>query len=160
MTTSQRPESITMYPGEEDRYEPDLNFGYIDQTAHDVALVLDRTVLSAEVDYQPGDGTRYPLVFVPLAAMTPANDDHGGRAIKGVKYDRGMFLVCWVEHPCYPLRLAGRGGSDIAADYVSEKWKTSSGSAVSLALLFRGVAYYLDRFDRSREEARKGSAAR
>lgn len=149
-------ESIDKWEAEERErlYDPDLDLAYVDQAAHDVADVLTRTVLSAEVCFQPGDGTRYPLVFVPVVALVAARPrvvdgrEWATRAVEGLgDYDRNAFLVAWVEGACYPLRLGGRHGMGLAASYVAEHWKTTMGSGATLALLFRAVAFYLDRYD-------------
>lgn len=141
-------------------YHPDLDLDYIDGVAGDVAQAL-RMGATAEACYQPGDGTRYGLVFVPLRAMTTARgrvkdgvawDVH---AVSGVsqyddvaeeyRYEEGAVLIAWAEHSAYPLRLDGRGGDAVAGGYVAEHWCDGNMvSGCSLALLFRTISWHLD----------------
>lgn len=157
-----RPASIVTYDVEERWLDEDLDLPYIDAAAAHIAGLL-HTGATVEVAYQPGDGTRYPLVFVPLASLraTP------GRVFRGEEWERhavsGMsdrnddptadgayyygdtgYLIVWVEHGSYPLRLKGRGHLD--SGYVASHWNAPEQSAVSLALLFRAIACYLDAF--------------
>lgn len=159
------PEEI-VYEAEREHVDPDLDFLYIDGLAQDLAGLLAAKAV-AECVYQPGDGTRYPLVFVPLLALRHGRGlELEGRewehhAVGGMKansaeavpddapgsrwYDPAGYLICWVDHADYPLRLGGRGHKSLAGDYVGDKWKTTAVSAVSLALLFRAISIHLDR---------------
>lgn len=157
------------YEREQRLVDPQLDLGYIDGAAADVAAILHRDRRPAEVCYQPGDGTRYPLVFVPLTVLGTARprvkrgEEWERHAVAGVArpdrtdpapaadfYDPHAYLVVWVDHAAYPLRLGDRGV--LAASYVCEHWKTGGrgadqldSSAVSLALLFRAISHHLDR---------------
>lgn len=143
-------------------YDPGLDHDYIDGAAGDIAQAL-RMGATAECCYQPGDGTRYGLVFVPLRAMTTARprEKDGVKwdalAVSGMarlnrnvdppeyEYDEGGVLIVWVEHSAYPLKMDGRGGDQVAGGYVEEKWAGGNKvSAGSLALLFRTISWHLD----------------
>lgn len=138
-------------------YHDELDLAYIANSAFDVALALSRGN-SVEIAYQPGDFTFYGLVFVPLwnieTAAPRVKDDQtwDHRAVRGMlrtddrgnlSYGESAYLIAWVDHATYGLRLGNRG--ELAASYVAEHWSTSSVSGASLALLFRAVSWYLDR---------------
>jgi hypothetical protein len=145
---------------------PQLDYDYIAQCAEDIAADLSDGC--AEVAYQPGDGTFYGLVFVPLMQLVPARPRvkdgvaWEARAIRGMfgysgqmayfenvvvpAYDRYGFLIAWVEHAAYPLALGPGTSEGIAATYVAEHWNTTPVSATSLAILFRGIAAELEKF--------------
>lgn len=147
------------YESEKQWRHPNLDLPYVLGVATDLAELLEDG--AAEVAYQPGDGTFYGLVFLPLLNMAPARPrvvdgiEWETRAIRGMfrgdgkrahfedleplAYDPDGYLVAWVEHAVYPLSLA-RGRSDLAATYVAEKFNTTLTSAVSLAVLFRALA--------------------
>ena len=166
--TEPLPASIVLYDGEADYQHPDLDLLYIDGVAADVAATLhDREC--AEVCYQPGDGTRYGLVFVPLRSLVPARarvkdgqewDRHscGGMVdasaarinfaadINRLPYLENGYLVARVEGGAYPIRLGGRGSRpDIVMPYVAEHWSAHGASAVSIAILLRAISVHLDR---------------
>lgn len=153
MTASAPPASITAYETEALWQHSDLDLAYIDAVGNDLARLL-RLGKPVEVNYQPGDGTRYPLVFVPLRDLASARPrvkdgvEWERHAVSGMGaaasggYDRGGYLVSWVEHGCYPIRLGDRG--ILAASYVGAHWDCHGTSAVSLALLFRSVSWWLD----------------
>lgn len=145
---------------EEGWYAEDLDLDYIDAAAGDIAQAF-RMGAPAEACYQPGDGTRYGLVFVPLTALTTARP----RVKDGIKWDvhavsgASVFdtdteeyrykptdaLVIWVEHAAYPLQLDRRNGDSVAGSYVAEKWTGGNMvSGCSLALLFRTISWHLD----------------
>lgn len=142
---------------------PDLDLDYIDGLAADLASILQTEV--AEAVYQPGDGTRYPLVIVPLAIVRAGRprvkngvawERHAASGMVGMDarereaedgsgyYGEGGYLVSWVERTCYQTRLQNR---DLAAVYVAEHWGCSLVSACSLAILLRAVGHYLDKWD-------------
>lgn len=127
-----------------------LDFDYIRETAAFVAAALaDNRV--CEANYQPGDGTRYPLVFVPLASVLSAparivnGRDWGTRAINGVamdevgRYDHGWALVSLVGSESYPIRLSDRTLA-LTSSYVAEKWNQTGVGSASLAILLRSIA--------------------
>lgn len=149
---------IDRWEGEERYYHEDLDLGYIAGAGFDLARALSRGT-AAEIAYQPGDGTFYGLVFVPLAYVETA----APRVVNGASWDRhacrgvlspdahgayfyapNAFLIAWLDHATYPVRLGNRG-RELAVSYVAEHWQTSIVSAGSLALLFRAVSWYLDR---------------
>lgn len=168
------PASIEIYDAERKQgwVDPELDFEYIDRVAEDTAVILSRMIrASAEICYQPGDGTRYPLVIMPLQNLYATNPrvvdgaSWGRHAVSGIHnrdigkavnddldgedhYGEEGFLISWVEHSCYPVRLRRRV-PDLAADYVAEHWKTSTTSACSLAILFRAIAFHIDRLEAS-----------
>lgn len=166
MATAPRPDSILTYETEVASLGFDvaseLDLEYVDAVASDLARILAGGGV-AEACYQPGDGTRYALVIVPLASLRAAQPrvKDGNvwerHAVSGMKrrdggddggdgsefYDPSGFLVCRVEGSCYPLRLWGRGG-DLAAGYIAEHWDVGYPSAISIAVLLRAVAYHLD----------------
>lgn len=141
-------------------YHEDLDLDYIDGVAGDIAQSL-RMGGPVEACYQPGDGTRYGLVFVPLRALTTARGrvkdgvTWDVQAVSGVsrydaeaeeyQYEPGAVLVAWAEHSAYPLRFDGRRGDAVAGAYVAEHW--CDGNMVSgctLALLFRTISWHLE----------------
>jgi len=148
--TVELPESIKIYEGERSSVDPDLAFAYIAEVAKDTATILtgERPWGVAEIAYQPGDGTRYNLVIVPLTLMAYARPRvANGRiwerhAVSGIDYDGHGYLVCLVDGHCYPLRLGDRGV--LAASYIAEHWKLPDVSAVSVALLLRAISHELD----------------
>jgi hypothetical protein len=157
MTTA--PASITIYDAERAYADDRLDFAYIDEVACEAAYYLEDAT-PTEVNYQPGDGTRYPLVIVPLRALFSApprvvdGTAWGRHAVDGMGhspavaaadyYDPTGYLVTWVGHASYPFRL-GERGNVLAADYVDEHMgKPGAASAVSLAVLFRAISYHLD----------------
>jgi hypothetical protein len=160
-----RPDEL-IYEAERDLdwVHPDLDLDYIEGVGSDVAAALQADEIP-EVAYQPGDGTFYGLVFVPLRLLVPARprvkdgrtwESHAIRgmlahsfigpplAINALEYRRDGYLIVWNERSAYPLHLGDRGF--LAASYVAEHWNTSSVSAHSLALLFRTVSHYLDKW--------------
>lgn len=153
------PESIEVWDGEraEQLVDPHLDFDYIDTVAADVAAYLV-TRDPVEANYQPGDGTRYKLVFTPLKGIGAASGrtvdgrQWGRRAIDGMSdpehpdyYDPSGCLLSFVEGGCYPIRLGERRNC-LSSEYVAEHWKQTSVSAVSIAILLRAISYHLDRF--------------
>lgn len=162
MTPETLPESIQLYEAESRLVAPDLDFDYIDGLASDLADILQTSV--AECVYQPGDGTRYPLVITPLFMLRhgrPRVKDGSvweQHAISGVRapnaadgdqgfafYDTTGFLVSWIEHAAYPIRLGGGRGT-LAASYVAEHWDAGQGSGATLAILLRAISHHLDRW--------------
>lgn len=163
-----RPPSITTYDAEVRAlgFDPsaELDLEYVDAVAADLAAILAAGRV-AEAAYQPGDGTCYRLVIVPLAALKAAQPRvKDGQvwqrhAVAGMKrrdggddgadgdgfYEPTGYLVCQVENSCYPIRLEGRGpDSGLAAGYLAEKWNLGFPSAVAVAVLLRAVCYHLD----------------
>lgn len=149
MATDMTPQSIFLFDVDEDFCNPDLDLEYIDASARELAASLRTRVLSTEIAYQPGDGTFYGIVFTPLAGLITAPPrvksgvEWDRHAVRGLDYEDGNVLVSWIEHQAYPLALAGRQ-RDIAANYVAEHWGTSLASGVTLALLFRAMAWHFD----------------
>lgn len=154
------PESLVIYEHEHAFLSPEIDLRYIDEAANDIAAIIAHHGV-AEIAYQPGDGTFYGLVFVPLQLLEYARprvkdgfpwDRHAVRGMKragakaadggGEYYGRDGFLISYLDHASYPLRLR-RDGEVISADYVAEHWNAKGASAVSLALLFRAVAHHL-----------------
>lgn len=152
------PPSIDIYNSEREYMHDGLDLAYIAATAKEGAKILATDVL--EVAYQPGDGTYYGLVIVPLASLVHTQP----RVKKGIFWQRhavhgqmrrgaedrepgvdfyadNSYLVCWVENTCYPLRLGDH--DDLAASYIDEKWKLGPTSAVSVALFLRALSYEL-----------------
>jgi hypothetical protein len=152
MTETTAPPSIEIYEVEQQQgwVHDELDLGYIDQAARDIAESLARDV-PAEVAYQPGDGTFYGLVIVPLRILETARprvvngvewDRHACRGM-GAEYERTGYLVAHVDHRSYAIRLGGRMG-DIASSYIAEHWDLPLVSACSVAILLRAVNYHLD----------------
>ncbi len=158
MTTGALPASIQLYDTEREYLDPDLDFPYIDEAARDAAYFLADEA-PVEVNYQPGDGTRYALVLVPLRSLFSARPrvkdgtSWGRHSIDGMGhrpavapadyYDPNGYLVTWVANASYPFRLGGRDGH-LAASYVTEHMKTTMTSGCSIALLLRSISYHLD----------------
>lgn len=148
------PLSIELYESEDPFTDPDLDWGYIDQAARQAASILDSTAAGvvAEVNYQPGDGTRYALVIVPVLAMEPVSgrvvdgQSWSPWAVEGVDRDEHAFLVCHVDGMSYPVRL-GRRERDLAASYIGEHWKLPATSAVSVAVFLRAVSWHLNQLE-------------
>lgn len=123
-----------------------LDGTYVETVAREVAAVLSRG-RPVEACYQPGDGTRYGLVFTPLwklMAAPPRVASIGGwssapvawpgRACDGIVYEFGATLISLVGRAAYPLNL-GLGRRHLHPSYVSEKWfgGRETSSAVMLA---------------------------
>ena len=159
MTVQPLPDSIVIWDIEREYVDPELDLAYIAGAAQDSAAILSAGH-TLEINYQPGDGTRYGLVIVPLAHMEYARPrvkdgiPWGRHAVSGVSrraahaadnaadyYSPDSYLVCWVDHACYPLILGSN--NVIASDYIAEHWKPSLASAVSLALLLRAINFEL-----------------
>lgn len=147
-------DSIVLYESESAYTHDELDYDYIVGVAADVARAL-RSGRPIEVAYQPGDWTRYGLVFTPLQTLLRAR----ARVVDGKTWDSaavsGMhganggyvengYLVAWVEHTAYPFRLGFRFGRDLAGSYVSEHLTKNETSGVSVAILFRAIDWHLD----------------
>lgn len=147
--------SITQHEVEARFTSDQLDFDYIDEVAYDIAWAL-RSHRAVEAAYQPGDGTFYGLVFTPLYTLLTARervkdgvgwDRHacrGQRFEPSGRYSPGGFLVSYIEHAAYPIRLGDR--DEIAADYISEHFfdGKSAESAVSVAILLRAISWWID----------------
>lgn len=145
----ERQDLIELFDG-----EPDLD--YIDHMGSAVAVDLSvedhgsiRPRISA-VNYQPGDGTRYELIFTPLSMMTQHRRQGEGDVCEGmiatgsIFYKFGATLVSIVNAgACYPLALAREPGT-LAPSYVAEHWKVPRASAAALILLFEAIAGHLE----------------
>jgi hypothetical protein len=123
-----------------------LDAVYVNRVAQEVAASL-KASRPIEAAFQPGDGTHYGLVFVPLVSLASARPrvwEHGVgdlHACRGMRYEPCATLVVWVEHGAYPFLLDGRR-SFIADDYVAENLCPNAGpaSAAALAILLRAIA--------------------
>ncbi len=153
------PESIEIWDGERAEHLVDrgLDYDYIDGAAQAIATAL-RLGIPVEVNYQPGDGTRYKMVLVPLRGLVTAPErivdgrPWGKHAIDGMKnpdhtcdldfYDPRGYLLSFVDGDSYPIRLGDRG--DLSHDYIGSHWKLPDVSAVSVAILLRATSFYLD----------------
>lgn len=143
------PQSILLFDHDHDYCRPELDFEYIDASARELAASLRTRVLATEIAYQPGDGTFYGIVFTPLAGLITAPPrikdgvEWDRHAVRGLDYEDGNVLVSLLDYAAYPLALAGRQ-RDIAANYVAECSNVSLASGVTLALLFRAMAWHFD----------------
>lgn len=154
------------YERDERLVDPHLDFPYIAGLASDIAALL-HTRSVAECAYQPGDGTSYRLVFVPLVVLQHgrgheyrgrtydhhavagmANPERPGDESPGYRYyDPRGYLICWIDNAVYPLRLGDRSAETITYPYIQKHWKSPGSSAVALAVLFRAISIHLDRLD-------------
>lgn len=133
----------------------DIDYAYQQRVAWQVANALDHRFV-VEVDYQPGDMTRYPLVFTPLdghvitigtagggtAGMGPVHAFPGLHNATGA-YADGTTLVSLGGGfaSCDAFDLSRTRGY-LTPDYVAEKLLRGRGgaSAVALADLFAAIA--------------------
>lgn len=89
------------------------------------------------VDYQPGDGTRYELVFASV-----------GPRVSGAE---NAVLVSLINFPQGPSMLVERNHGFLAPSYVTEKLGIKGASAVTLAEI---IAHFTGREAYSPEEYR------
>lgn len=158
------PESIDIWDSEASLVDPELDLMYVDRVALDIAAILECGDV-AEAAYQPGDGTFYGIVLVPLRSLFAARPRvKDGRtwqqhAVSGMGatgqpgYVHDGYLLTLVENVSYPIRLGNRG-RDLAADYIAEHWKLPGASAVSVVLLLRAISHHLDRHAAGRGDTR------
>lgn len=155
MTAPTAPASIEVWEDEKGYVCEGLDLDYIDGVAADLADSLF-VGASAEACYQPGDGTRYSMIFVPLRSLQTARPrvkdgrEWQSRAVDGMGdktggYDERGYFVSITDHACYPIRLGPGRTNLLASTYVAEHWKQNRTSSVSITILFRAVAYHLDR---------------
>jgi hypothetical protein len=110
-----------------------------------------RTVVTA---YEPGNFTRYELVFVPLSGTyyrgsLAVVDLVGSRpseplsplAFQGAKSREEWVAVAWVEHGCYPFHLLGPPRT-LDPGYIAEKLDRDPrlvADGVALLALFEAI---------------------
>lgn len=147
---------IESHDEQERSFAADLATDYIDHVAAEAsrALRLGRPYVVA---YEPGDMTRYVLVFTPLD-ISPTTERsylrrglvrYGESGLDVVElaepYETGLGIDGWdgswalvslVDYGAHPFKLSGFS----TADYVAEKLGISSrASAVAIAELLRRV---------------------
>lgn len=133
----------------EERVRGDLDAFYVATTGGAVgrALVDGRPV---EANYQPGDGTRYGLVFVPLwnvetapgrvapiRGLGPDPRVWDSRAVAGGAYEFGWTMVALDGGFAAGLNLAGV--RIWHPGYLEGRWGRGPASSCALALLFDAV---------------------
>lgn len=118
----------------------ELDLGYVDIVATEIRAILDDGRL-AEIDYQPGDGTRYPMTLIPLGVAEKIGD---WVAWPGTEYRTGVLVALGGSFGrCYAVNLLGRHPKDyLHYSYVAEHWfgRDGGASAVAVALLLEAVA--------------------
>lgn len=120
-----------------------LDEDYVRQTAGAVAAALRGQGEPIGVAFQPGDGTRYDLVFVPVQNLRHApgrvkNGETWGAAPElGISREPGTALVSWPRHGAIGLDLRTGGFEPV---YLLELFDTTLGSACTLAILFEAIA--------------------
>lgn len=119
-----------------------LDLAYVRATGEDIAVAI-REGYVIEAAFQPGDGTRYDLVVVPLGydkiqfARPRVKEGREWETIaldgfNTARKDGTAILVVWNEHGAYPFDLA----SPAAWPYVAEKLANgNSASGITLSLL-------------------------
>lgn len=121
-----------------------LDMAYVRQTAEYVAAALRGRGEALGVAFQPGDGTRYDLAFVPIQYLRHAP----GRIVRGELWpERTEFGISRVPGTAIVVyhqqgRAAGldlRTGG-FAPVYLAELYGTGQGSACTLAILFNTIA--------------------
>lgn len=120
----------------------ELDWPYVEAVAEDVAAALWEGA-PMEACFQPGDGTRYDLVFVPLQGIAAApprvkDGETWSRTVAaGIDRDRGTALVAYLRHGAAGLdfRSGGFGGG-----YLAGLFGVTDGSGCALALLFNEVS--------------------
>lgn len=155
------PATIIVPDGEIEYRHDDLDLAYIDGLAADLARILTAGDV-AEAAYQPGDGTLYGIVIVPLSTLhagqprvyqgqvwqrhavsgmkRPGGDDGGdGSAF----YEDGGHLLCFSEKHCYPVWLAPGEERSLAAGYLAGHLDLPPASAVSVAILLRAICVHM-----------------
>ena len=133
---------------EREYVHPDLDYDYVWSVAGKMARSI-RAGHPVECAYQPGDGTRYGIVIVPLDLLKRVQASGGGTAgsvrlaslimepaFSGWDYD-GAHLVVIAEHGSAVVKL-GHVYYYLVMDYLG--YSHSACSAVSVALLLRAVA--------------------
>lgn len=124
----------------------DLDQGYQHRIAEQVAAALDEGC-AADVAYEPGDGTRYPLCFTPLDAETHTTIGFGAFAGMGrgamPRYPAGATLVSLEGGyaSCYAFNLSPHRG-ELHPSYVGEKLlrRDEGASSVALADLLTAIS--------------------
>lgn len=108
---------------------------------------------SCEIAYTPGNGTLYPLVFVPVGFdaldLYSASDDMDDPRRRSIFRDEhphtndqdGWMLVAWLGHGAWIFRIAGETPEPPHPSYVREKFAgCTEADAAELARLFAGIA--------------------
>lgn len=120
-----------------------LDQRYVRQVARDVAQAV-RDGVPIEVCFQPGDGTRYDLLFVPVHELRAARgravegqSDWDHRCAFGVSRHVGATVVAWTGHGAAGLDLACGG---FVGEYLAELYGTTLGSGAALEMLLDAVA--------------------
>lgn len=160
MPTEALPVSIRIPPEEQHLPWDRLDYVYIDAVARYVANCLVDKV-SVEACYQPGDGTCYNLVFVPLVGLATAPPRHSDtnvpweqHAVKGVAAHRDVrdfqasrnfyaptaCLVTWVGYTSIAINFP----INMTADYTGQKFTTSIVSGFALAVLLRAIGFHME----------------
>lgn len=130
----------------EDQVEQRLDMRYVKHVAASVARCL-RDGAPIEVAFQPGDGTRYDLVFVPVQSLrvAPAMRTSSGsgtvgwdsRCALGVSRHVGAAVVAWIDHGVVGLDLSCGG---FVAEALANLYRTTVPSGAALAILFEQIA--------------------
>lgn len=149
------PASIVLYDQEEHHRSDELALDYIDAVAAETAGILARGE-AAEIMLQPGDGTAYGIVIVPLRILNRVQPriaesglvcnsaamggmlsssrvhqlgaKHGIEGLNELPYIEDGYLVSFVDsrYTSYPIRLGKGRGRDLVADYVDKSWAMQS----------------------------------
>lgn len=122
--------------------EAELDGEYV----RDVALWVARSLrvgLPIGAAFQPGDGTRYDLVFLPVQGLQHAP----GRVVRGepwpaetdfgISREPGTAFVAWYRNGSSGFDFRSGGFEPI---YLGEIFDTTAGSACTIAVLFNAIA--------------------
>ncbi len=97
-----------------------LDLGYIRRIGTHAGVRLREGQVVA-MDYQPGNGTRYELVFTPLSALNPVGE-YGERVPTGMAGDPSGVIVSYLSgNRVYPFHLLQQPRPPLAAGYLMEK---------------------------------------
>jgi hypothetical protein len=124
------------------RVREELDLDYVEEVARAVAASLRRGE-PLGVAFQPGDGTRYDLLFVPTQSLRHAagrvvgGERWGAVTDFGISREPGTAFVAWYR--------SGGAGFDFRSGgfepvYLNEVFSTTMGSACALAILFNATA--------------------
>lgn len=152
---------VIVSDSEREFLHPGLDLSYVDALGADLARIL-RNGDVAEAAYQPGDGTRYSLVIVPLSTFRAGQPRvYNGsvwerHAVSGMKrpggddggdgsgfYADGGHLLCFSEKRCYPVWLAAGEERSLAAGYLADHLDLPPVSAVSIVILLRAICVHM-----------------
>jgi hypothetical protein len=129
-----------------------LDMGYVRDVARYVAASLRGQGQPIGVAFQPGDGTRYDLLFTPIQALrfAPARvvdgNDWGLEAEFGISREPGTAVVVWGRNGAAGFDFRTGGFEPV---YLNEIFETTMGSACTITILFEAIAADFNPTERS-----------